>query len=87
MREAQWNDNPLAGEAAFVGTDATTYRGSWGRSHVDLSTHAGAGDTIVLRFDFGTDGCEGQDGWYIDNVKIVMNPRDRQGGSRVVPGS
>jgi len=85
LRAAQWNDNPLAGEAAFVGTDATTYRGSWGRSHVDLSARAGAGDTIVLRFDFGTDGCEGQDGWYIDNVKIVMNPRDRQGGSRVVP--
>ena len=85
LLEPQWNDNPLAGEAAFVGTDDTTYRGSWGRSHVDLSGHAGAGDTIVLRFDFGTDGCNGQDGWYIDNVQVVMNPRERQGGSRVSP--
>jgi len=85
LREAQWNDNPLAGEEAFVGTNATTYRGSWGQSHVELSDYAGAGDTIVLRFDFGTDGCNGQDGWYVDNVRVVMNPRERQGGSRVTP--
>ncbi len=86
LREAQWNDNPLAGEAAFVGTNATTYRGSWGQSHVDLSGHVRAGDTIVVRFDFGTDGCGGQDGWYIDKVRVLMNPREREGATtRVVP--
>jgi hypothetical protein len=86
LREPQWNDNPLAGEEAFVGTNATTYRGSWGRSHVDLSSFAVAGDTFVLRFEFGADGCNGQDGWYIDDVRVVMNPRERQGGARVTPG-
>jgi Zn-dependent metalloprotease len=82
LRAPQWNDNPLAGEEAFVGTNATTYRGSWGQSQVDLGGQARGGDTIVLRFDFGTDGCNGQDGWYVDNVRLVMQPRERQGGTR-----
>ena len=86
LRQAQWNDNPMAGEEAFVGTDSTTYRGSWGQSQVDLSTIASGGDSIVLRFDFGTDGCAGQDGWYIDNVRLTMQPRDRQGGRRITAG-
>jgi Zn-dependent metalloprotease len=86
LRQAQWNDNPMAGEEAFTGTDATTYRGSWGQSQVDLSTLVSGGDTIVLRFDFGTDGCGGQDGWYIDNVRMTMQPRDRQGGRRITAG-
>ena len=58
------------------------HRGSWGQSQVDLGAYAGAGDTIVLRFDFGTDGCNGQDGWYVDNVRVVMQPEERQGGTQ-----
>ncbi len=83
LRPAQWNDNPLAGQEAFIGTDATTYRGSWGQSQIGLSGHARGGDTIVVRFAFGTDGCAGQDGWYIDNVRLVMTGRERPGGTRV----
>jgi Zn-dependent metalloprotease len=83
LRPDQWNDNPLAGEEAFVGTDATTYRGSWGQSQIDLSGHARGGDTVVVRFAFGTDGCVGQDGWYVDNVRLLMGGRERPGGSRV----
>ncbi len=49
------------------------------------AAYARGGDTIVLRFDFGTDGCNGQDGWYVDNVRLVMQPRERQGGSRITP--
>lgn len=85
LRQAQWNDNPLAGEEAFVGTNETTYRGSWGQSQVDLSGFVRGGETIVLRFDFGTDGCAGQDGWYVDNVRITMQPRHRDGYRRVTP--
>jgi Zn-dependent metalloprotease len=85
LRAPQWNDNPLAGEQAFVGTNATTYRGSWGESQVDLSAYAHGGDSVVLRFDFGTDGCNGQDGWYVDNVRLVMQARERQGGTRITP--
>ena len=83
LRGAQWNDNPLAGEEAFAGTDATTYRGSWGQSQVDLSAYARGGDTVVLRFAFGTDGCAGQDGWYVDNVRLIMTAAERTGGTRV----
>jgi len=85
LREPQWNDNPLAGQEAFAGTDANTFRGSWGQSQIDLGGYARGGDTIVLRFDFGVDGCNGQDGWYIDNVRVFMTSRQRQGGSRVTP--
>jgi Zn-dependent metalloprotease len=84
LRPQPWNDNPLAGEEAFVGTDATTYRGSWGQSQIDLSSYAGGGDSIVVRFAFGSDGCGGQDGWYVDDVRLVMTARERQGGTRVV---
>jgi hypothetical protein len=82
---AQWNDNPMAGERVFAGTDETTYRGSWGQSQVDLSGLARGGDSIILRFDFGTDGCNGQDGWYVDNVRLSMTFNDRSGGRRVTP--
>jgi hypothetical protein len=77
------NDNPLAGEDAFVGTNETTYRGSWGQSQIRLDGYADPGDSIVLRFDFGTDGCGGQDGWYVDNVRLTMEPRSRTSTGRV----
>jgi len=83
LRPSQWNDNPMAGEEAFIGTDATTYKGSWGQSQVHLGSLVVGGDTIVLRFDFGTDGCAGQDGWYVDNVRLIMEPRERQSGPRI----
>jgi len=83
LRLPQWNDNPMAGEEAFVGTDDTTYRGSWGQSQVHLGGLARGGDTIVLRFDFGTDGCQGQDGWYIDNVELIMEGPARRSGRRL----
>lgn len=64
------NTNPMAGEPAFTGSDGGVVTGSWGQSQVDLGTYAGAGDTIRLRFDFGVDGCNGLDGWYLDNVTV-----------------
>jgi hypothetical protein len=80
-----FNDNPLAGQDAFVGTNENSSRGSWGQSQVDLSAYAKGGDTVVLRFDFGTDGCHGQDGWYVDNVRLSMTPRERDSGPRIIP--
>jgi hypothetical protein len=63
--------NPMAGQAAFSGTDGGSLFGSWGQSQVNL-TMLGikAGDNIRLRYDFGMDGCAGNDGWYVDNVTI-----------------
>jgi hypothetical protein len=28
------------------------------------------GDNIQLRYEFGMDGCTGNDGWYVDDVQI-----------------
>jgi len=64
------NTNPLAGEQAFLGTDAGSLGGSWGQSQVDLSGLAGPEDSFRLRFDLGVDGCNGVDGWYLDNVQV-----------------
>ena len=68
---AAGNNNPLAGERAFTGTDQGSVVGIWGQSQINLSKLGlVAGNTIQLRFEFGTDGCGGLDGWYIDDLRI-----------------
>ncbi len=68
---ANGNTNPLAGQPAWTGTNPGTVQdGSWGRTHVNLGNLAGPGDTIRLRWNFGTDGCAGRIGWYLDNVNV-----------------
>lgn len=62
-------DNPLGGEEAFTGTDGGSLSGTWGQSQIDLYGFASPGDTIQLRFDFGTDGCNGTTGWYVESVE------------------
>ncbi len=65
------NNNPLAGQPAFSGNDGGTISGSWGQSRIDLSTLGlQAGQSIQLRWQLGTDGCNGYDGWYIDDVRL-----------------
>ncbi len=67
------NDNPLAGEAAFTGTDGGSVGGTWGISVVDLSMIGiGAGSILKLRFELGVDGCNGRDGWYLDDIRIYV---------------
>ncbi len=75
--------NPLAGEPAFVGYNEGFFEGSWGQSQVDLAGLVNAGDTVRIRFDFGTDGCYSLDGWYLDRVQIVAAPTAREGSERV----
>lgn len=78
--QEEGNSNPMAGEAAWTGTDGGVVSGSWGESQVNL-TKAGVskGDTVQIRFDFGRDGCNGVDGWYVDTVKVVVC--QKKGGS------
>ena len=65
------NDNPLAGEAAFTGSDEGGNTGSWVTSIVNLSgLGLGSNDTIQFRFEVGTDGCNGTVGWYLDEVYV-----------------
>ncbi|HSH04524.1 MAG TPA: M36 family metallopeptidase [Anaerolineae bacterium] len=65
------NDNPLAGQAAFTGANGGSVAGSWGQSQLDLSSlGVNPGDSVQLRWELGTDGCNGWDGWYVDDVQI-----------------
>jgi hypothetical protein len=67
------NTNPMAGESAFTGSDGGSVTGSWGQSQIDLGAYANAGDTIRLRFELGVDGCNGLQGWYVDNVLVCSS--------------
>lgn len=62
------NTNPLAGEPAFTGSNNSSVEGSWGQSQVNLSSYAHAGDKVELRFELGSDGCNGLVGWYLDDL-------------------
>jgi len=65
------NDNPMAGQVAFTGANGGSVAGSWGQSQLDLSSlGVNPGDTIVLRWELGSDGCNGWDGWYVDDVEV-----------------
>ncbi len=65
------NDNPLRGQRAFSGTDGGSLSGSWGQSVIDLSQiGVVSGSNIKFRFEMGTDGCNGNDGWYIDEIYV-----------------
>ncbi|MCG6861240.1 MAG: M4 family metallopeptidase, partial [Chromatiaceae bacterium] len=64
------NENPMATQEAFTGTDGGSFAGSWGQSQVNLAGIAGPGDQVRLRFEMGLDGCYGLVGWYIDNALL-----------------
>lgn len=67
----QGNDNPMQGQAAFTGADGGTGEGTWGTSVIDLSSlGVTANSTLELRWEMGTDGCNGNDGWYLDDIVI-----------------
>ncbi len=91
---SQGNDNPMQGEDAFSGTDGGSVSGSWGQSVVDLSALGViANSTVQFRFELGTDGCNGNDGWYIDEIVIyncsatlsVSDSKYLEDGIRVYP--
>ncbi len=64
------NTNPIAGQAAFSGSDSGGFGGTWGRSIINLAPYAVAGDRIKLRFEMGADSCSGAYGWYVDDVNV-----------------
>lgn len=68
---AAGNTNPMAGQAAWTGTNPGGATGSWGTSVIDLgAVGVEPGSTVQVRFDLGRDGCNGVDGWYVDNVSV-----------------
>lgn len=65
------NDNPMAGQAAWTGGDGGAVSSKWGQSQIDLSKiGVDPGDKVQFRWDVGSDGCNGWDGWYLDDVRV-----------------
>ena len=65
------NSNPRAGQTAWTGADGGSVIGSFGKTTIDLTGLANAGDNIQFRWDFGNDSCSGSTtGWYVDNVSL-----------------
>jgi len=92
LTTADGNDDPLGGSQAFSGTDGGKVVGSWGDTRVSLGSLAKPGDTVQLQLVFGTDGCGGFNGWYVDDVKVVAcgvsaSRGGSGGGCAGVPGS
>jgi len=66
----QDNTNPLKGLPAFTGADEGSNKGSWGQSQMRIPGLFFPGDEVELDFVVGVDGCNGLDGWYIDDVDV-----------------
>ncbi|KFC24613.1 M4 family metallopeptidase [Chryseobacterium sp. FH1] len=86
------NDNPLKGQRAFTGTDGGSLGGSWGQSVIDLSKiGVVSGSNIKFRFEMGTDGCNGIEGWYLDEIYVYncatleVSDIQKQNGIQVYP--
>ena len=73
LQSAPGNTNPMAGQPAFSGSDGGSNSSAWGQSQVDLTTYAASLETIRLRLELGVDGCNGVEGWYVDNVRVCGN--------------
>ncbi|MEL7448548.1 MAG: M4 family metallopeptidase [Pseudomonadota bacterium] len=65
------SDNPLQREPAFTGSDGGNLKTEWGQSQIELAGLASPGDSVQIRFELGVDGCNGLDGWYVDDVRAV----------------
>ena len=66
------NSNPMAGQAAFTGSDGGEVTGSWGQSIINLAPYADRNDNVRLRWDIGNDGCSGVLGWYVDDIVLYQ---------------
>lgn len=68
------NTGPNPSEYAWNGTNLPAGGGSWGTTLADLSSIAAPGDTIHIRFTWSQDGCNGVEGWYVDNIRVFDCP-------------
>lgn len=70
---ADTSNNPNGGEYAWNGADINPPSGApaarWGTTVVNLAALAKAGDKVQLRFKWTQEGCNGTDGWYVDNIR------------------
>jgi subtilisin family serine protease len=74
----------IPGEPCFMGTSNMF----WQQEMFDLSAYAG--QTIMIRFHFGSDGSVNKSGWYVDDVMVRSTDTDDYPPSitaTTVPGS
>jgi len=57
----------LSGQAAYSGVSS-----GWELAEFDLTAYADM--TVIIKFDFGTDGSVTEPGWYIDSVSVTTEP-------------
>jgi len=69
-----YSANPLYPDSIFTGHNVGQY---WQEESFDLSAYAGM--SVLIRFDFGSDGSIAYPGWYIDDLMVL-------GGGGVEPG-
>ncbi len=82
------NTNPMAGQAAWSGSDQGESTGSWGVTVVDIAAlGAASGDKIRFRWEFGNDGCGGNRGWYIDDTTVFSCKAGGSGIPSPTPGT
>ncbi|MBN1515774.1 S8 family serine peptidase [Candidatus Sumerlaeota bacterium] len=62
---SDYYDNPLGGRQAWTDGDLGTLT----EATVDLQEYAG--ESVLIRWRFGSDSSFGDDGWYVDDVSIV----------------
>ena len=63
----------MQGQVAFTGTDGGSLTSTWGQSVINLSfLGVVANSNVQFRFELGSDGCNGNDGWYLDEF-VVYN--------------
>lgn len=69
------NTGPNPSEDAWTGTNlGSSVLGSWGTTIANLASVAQPGDTIKIRYTWSQDGCNGVEGWYIDNIRVLTCP-------------
>ena len=66
--------NPKAGQQSWTGSNQLNGIGSWGTTIVNLAEMVAPGNTIKIRFTYSQDGCNGVDGWYVDNIRLYNCP-------------
>ncbi len=66
------NTNPKGGQHAWSGADPEVP--AFGTTRANLASLVKPGDKFQLRFEFGLDGCGGNQGWYVDNIRVFNCP-------------
>ena len=69
------NTNPNPNEEAWSGFNVGIATiANWGTTVASLQGMVQPNDTIKIRFTWSQDGCNGVEGWYIDNIRLLTCP-------------